>query len=76
MHCKSASFVSADVDVNDDEDERVRTNANSCAELNQRLEVYCELTTTMSTPNSLKPMTSEGHKIEFCQVLAHQHNSK
>ena len=55
---KSVGFVSADADVNDDEDVTVRTNAKSRAELNQLLGVSCELTTTTNTPNTLKLLTS------------------
>ena len=36
----------------------VRTNAKRRAELNQWLGVYCELTTTTSTPNNLKLLTA------------------
>ena len=57
---KSPDFFNVDVDMNDDEDVTVRTNAKSRAEFNQRQEVYRELTTTTRMPNSHKLQTSGG----------------
>ena len=58
---KSAGFVNAEADLNDDEDVTVRTNSKSHAELPKP---DCDLTTTTSTPNNLKLLTS-GQGIEF-----------
>ena len=72
---KTAGLINVDVNVNDEKDVTVRTNARSRAEFNKWLEVYCEL--TASTLNSHKLLTSgEGHRNEFSQVLVCHHNGK